>query len=204
MTRFEFLIDQAIVLREKQDSALDRVLEDLEGLYEGTHGTTVRAALGDPFFPLTLYRKHHLHGQSIERAARDLVLLSRMFLRIREDINRFFDNATVTCVNLDGDARQRLPSGQWCTLCGECCQLRGTVPDPPDSIRYPGYWYSYIAGDSPVAQRFCPFLFELSPQKIFFCAIHNIKPRTCLAYGREDCLAKHPGKARQHKASAHS
>jgi hypothetical protein len=28
------------------------------------------------------------------------------------------------------------------------------------------------------------------------CAIHNIKPRTCLAYGREDCLANHPGMAR--------
>ena len=196
MTRFEFLIEKALGFRREQDSALEKVLGALEGLYDGKHGLIVRAALEDPFFPLTLYRKHHLPELRIDRAGRDLVLLSRMFLRIREDIGRFFDNATVTCVDLDGDALQSVPSGQWCTLCGECCQLKGTVPDPPDSIRYPGYWYAYIAGDSPIVQRFCPFLFELPPRGIFFCGIHNIKPRTCLAYGREECLANHPGMAR--------
>ena len=165
-------------------------------------GHQVCKVLQDAFFPLSLYAKHHLdcklHSKAgIENAARDLALLARMFLRIRRDIARYFGNSRATCIDLDGGPLQRVPCGQWCSFCGECCQLKGTVPDPPDSIEYPGYWYAYIAGDGPLLQRFCPFLFELPSQGLFFCSIHNIKPLTCLAYGEQDCLARHPGMARQ-------
>ena len=72
MTRFEFLIEKALGFRREQDSALEKVLRDLEGLYDGKHGLIVRAALEDPFFPLTLYRKHHLPELRLDRAGRDL------------------------------------------------------------------------------------------------------------------------------------
>lgn len=158
----------------------------------------VSDALGDPFFPLSLYVKHHMRTAVPEgrvRALCDLALLSSMFRRIRRDIDGWFGNGHVTCIDLDGDARQRLPEDQWCSFCGACCQLPGTIPDPPEPIRYPGYWYAYIAGDGPVLQRYCPFLFELAPQGRFFCAIHHVKPRTCLAFDRAGCEEKHPGKA---------
>lgn len=203
MTRFEFLIRKAAGLRRERHTDLGKVSADVGELYEGEKTRhTVCMAIRDDFFPLSLYVKHHLDHTAllkagVERAARDLALLSGMFCKIRKDIDQCFSNSRVTCINLDGDALQKVPSGQWCSFCGECCQLRGTVPDPPDSIKYPGYWYAYIAGDSPLLQRFCPFLFELPPQGLFFCSIHNVKPLTCLAYGKQDCLEKHRGMARQ-------
>ncbi|MBW1772970.1 MAG: hypothetical protein JRG79_09530 [Deltaproteobacteria bacterium] len=201
MTLFESLVNEALLLRQTGVPCIE-VSRELAALYKGRDdGKTVFEALGDPFFPLSLYKRYHLSdanekGRTLEKAARDLLLLSRMLLRIRRDIGRYFDPNSVTCVDLGGDASQGVPEDQWCTFCGECCQLKGAIPDPPDDIRYPGYWYSYIAGDSPLRQNFCPFLFELPVQGLFFCAIHNIKPRTCLAYGEENCREKHPGKAR--------
>jgi len=200
MTYFESLIHEAVRLRQAA-SGLSGLVRAIGYLYEETRiGQEVEEALSDPFFPLTLFAKHHLRlslggRHDMTKAAHDLALLSRMFLRIRKDIDRTFGNREVTCVDLNGDANQGVMTGQWCSLCGECCQLPGTVPDPPGSVRYPGYWYTYISGDSPLIQRFCPFLFELPPQGLFFCAIHHVKPLTCLAYEKADCEKNHPGMA---------
>lgn len=202
MTRFEVSIHKTVMLRRDQVPGLRLAAKEVGLLYQQEDaGRRVSRALQDPFFPLSLYVKHHLGGSGLEKpdiavAAQNLAVMSRMFLRIRADISRHFDNRNVTCIDLDGDARQRMPLSQWCSFCGECCQLSGTIPDPPKNIRYPGYWYTYIAGDSPLNQRFCPFLFELPPQGLFFCGIHHVKPRTCLAYEKEDCHEKHPGMAR--------
>jgi hypothetical protein len=167
----------------------------LASLYEDAGaGDRVAEALEDPFFALSLYLRHHLGrgaARSTDRAAQDLALLAGMFLKIRKDIARGFGNKRITCVDLDGDAFQPLPADQWCTFCGECCQLSGTIPDPAEPARYPGYWYAYIAGDGPLLQAFCPFLFELPPQGRFFCSIHHVKPKTCLAFDRAACEEKH-------------
>lgn len=196
MTSFEYLIHTIVGLRNSLHSDGDSTAHQVGTLYEEPGvGEVVSNALLDDFFPLTLYERHYL-GKDNKHAQKHLALLSKMFLRIRKDIKQYFGNTKTTCIDLDGDAFQRISSDQWCSFCGECCQLPGTIPDPPDSIRYPGYWYSYIAGDGPLVQKFCPFLFELPPQRLFFCAIHNIKPLTCLAYGKQDCLKRHPGKAR--------
>ena len=201
MTCFESLIHEAVGRRQTAVT-VTKAVRAVALLYEDPlTGETVEEALRDPFFPLTLYAKRHLWAcgrkpVTIERAGQDLALLGRIYLRIRSDIDRCFGNAQVTCVDLNGDAVQEVSGGEWCSLCGECCQLSGTIPDPPEPIRYPGYWYAYIAGDSPLNQRFCPFLFELPPQGLFFCAIHNVKPMTCLAFGKENCLEKYPGRAR--------
>ncbi|MDZ7699806.1 MAG: hypothetical protein U5R49_23740 [Deltaproteobacteria bacterium] len=200
MYRFESLIHEAVRFRQsgmpvsKDAVEVSRLYEDRAG------GEPVQTALEDPFFPLTLYAKKHLSAcesgeAGVARAGRDLALLSGMYLRIRKDIPRYFGNREVTCVDLNGDANQEVHSDDWCSLCGECCQLPGTIPDPPEPIRYPGYWYTYIAGDGPLIQQFCPFLFELPVQSLFFCAIHTIKPLTCLAYGKENCEESHPGMA---------
>jgi hypothetical protein len=200
MSYFESLVRDAVRYR-RSGMGVSEVALAVAHLYrDAATGKQVEAALRDPFFPLTLYARHHLpvggrRRTVIGKAGEDLALLSRMFLRIRKDIDRHFGNHAVTCVDLNGDAGQKVAGGQWCSLCGECCQLAGTVPDPPEPIRYPGYWYAYIAGDSPLVQHFCPFLFELPSQGLFFCAIHHIKPLTCLAYGQEACEKRHPGMA---------
>ncbi|MBW1924638.1 MAG: hypothetical protein JRF59_12990 [Deltaproteobacteria bacterium] len=200
MALFEEMLRAAVERRRRGAHGPLVLARQIGALYlEEEHRIVVIRALEDPFFPLTLFERHHTvvmpTAEETRRAARDLLVLSRMFLRIRKDIDLVLGNERATCIHLGGDARQELPAGQWCSFCGDCCQLPGTVPDPPPDITYPGYWYSYIAGAGPLRQRFCPFLFELPPQNRYFCAIHRIKPRTCLRYGLEDCLERHPGKA---------
>lgn len=124
---------------------VSKVAVEVSRLYQDPAiGDPVQAALRDPFFPLTLYERHHLpvcrNGRAgVARAARDLALLGHMYLRIRKDIDRSFGNRDVTCVDLNGDANQAVHVGDWCSLCGECCQLQGTTPDPPEAVRYPGF-----------------------------------------------------------------
>jgi hypothetical protein len=201
MTRFESLLNEARISRRHWGSSVNVIAKRIGELYEDTQtGEQVAFAIRDLFFPLNLFIKHHLNGRRhskgwIEMAAQDLARLSKMFLRIRMDIERCFDSRAVTCVDLRGDTTQKITSEQWCTFCGECCQLTGTIPDPVEGISYPGYWYSYIAGDSPINQKFCPFLFEMPSQNLFFCSIHNVKPQTCMAYGERECISHHPGKA---------
>ena len=196
-TGFDILIPAVLRLKQGPGSGLEKAAKEIARLYQGTSvSERVCRAIIDPFFPISLYIKHHFDGiAEKQRSMRDLALMSEMYLRIRRDISHRFDNRKATTLDLGGDAFQKVFPTDWCSLCGECCQLNGTIPDPPEGVRYPGYWYAYIAGDSPLTQRFCPFLFELPPQGLFFCAIHNVKPRTCLAYGKKDCQANHPGKA---------
>ena len=196
-------IEEAVRARREGLRTLTDISSTVGGHYESAKfGRMVTRAFRDPFFPLRLFSKHYM-GPSAETGpktavlARQLALYCAMFIRIREDIDRYFGNTDITCVDLDGDGDQGVSSDQWCSLCGVCCQLTGTVPDPPRPIRYPGYWYSWLAGDGPVIQKFCPFLFELPRDGLYFCAIHNVKPKTCRAYGREDCLKNHPGMARE-------
>jgi hypothetical protein len=108
---------------------------------------------------------------------------SASFLRIRHDIQKLFDP---------------LPTGQWCTLCGVCCQIGGVPPLPPAGVQYPDYWNTYLAGGAVNNQQLCPFLFQYFGEQRFFCAIHNIKPIACCAihnikpiacrrFGEEEC-----------------
>ena len=156
----------------------------------------LEAALANPYFPIGAVSRTHFrherpeprqHPQRWNRVLqRRLVLLCSVFLRIWDDLP-LFGMDRVTSIPLDGDPEHKLPDAQWCRFCGNCCQLSGTIPDPPEPLRYPGYWYSYLAGDSPVVQEFCPFLFQFFGQNRFFCAIHNVKPLTCLKFGEADC-----------------
>lgn len=202
VTRLDRLLDEAACARREGRASLTDLAAEMGGLYvDSRYGCQVAEAVKDPFLPLSLFQEHFgpVPGDDPVKAAhraRRLALFCHMYLRIREDIGRFFGNRDVTLVDLGGDAGQDVAVDQWCTLCGRCCRLGGTVPDPPEPIRYPGYWYSYLAGDGPLSQRFCPFLFELPPRGLFFCSIHAVKPRTCLAYGKMDCLERHPGMAR--------
>lgn len=201
-SRLDRLLSEAVRARREASRSLAALASEIGGLYQDPrYGRLVARAVEDPFFPLSLFQKHYAAGRGEDlpkatRRAEHLALLSGMYLRIREDIDRVFGDRHITVVDLGGDARQDVAVDQWCTLCGSCCQLRGTVPDPPETIRYPGYWYNYLAGDGPLNQRFCPFLFEVPPRGVFFCSIHKVKPRTCLAFGREACMEKYPGMAK--------
>jgi hypothetical protein len=201
MSPFEELLLRAVRLRQEWQRGLPDTAREMGTLFlDHPVGQSVSEALQDPFFPLTLFCRYHLRPRAegrvdVARAAQDLGHLAGMFLKIRRDIDRCFDQARVTCLDLGGDALQEIVRDSWCSLCGECCHLAGTVPDPPKPLRYPGYWYRYIAGDGPLLQRFCPFLFELPPKRLFFCSIHEVKPLTCRAYGRDNCEEKHPGMA---------
>jgi len=164
-----------------------------------TEHTILRQALLDPFFPLgmleqTLFSDVNGMRFYINKSRPDLesVLFaelmewSKAFLRIRTDIDTFFDPEIVTCIPL-GAKRHALPTDQWCTLCGVCCQIGGLPPEPPPGIRYPDHWHIYLAGGAVDNQQLCPFLFQYFGEPLFFCGIHHIKPMSCRYFGEEDC-----------------
>ncbi|MGD8981275.1 MAG: hypothetical protein PVH67_10655 [Desulfobacterales bacterium] len=156
-------------------------------------------ALPDPYFPLGMLEQTifadvvgmrfviNKHRWDLEPIlGQELVEWARAFLKIRHDIQTLFDQNTITCIPMDG-TRHRLPSGQWCRLCGVCCQIGGVPPDPPESIVYPDHWFGFLSGETLDNQQLCPFLFQYFGEPRFFCAIHNIKPISCRLFDREDC-----------------
>jgi len=161
--------------------------------------TILRQALVDPYFPLgmllqTLFSdvvgmRFYINKQrpDLERVlASELVEWAAAFARIRNDIQTLFDPETITCIPVNG-IRKRLPSGQWCTLCGVCCQIGGVPPEPPADILYPQHWYGFLAGETVENQQLCPFLFQYFGEPRFFCGIHHIKPIACRQFDRTDC-----------------
>jgi hypothetical protein len=164
-----------------------------------TEANILRQALLDPYFPLgmlerTLFAdvdgmrffvnksRHDLEPVLIA----ELVEWSRVFIRIRLDIQASFDPEKITCVPLD-EKRHQLPADQWCTLCGVCCQIGGVPPEPPAEIRYPDHWYTYLSGEAVDNQQLCPFLFQYFGEPFFFCGIHHVKPISCRYFGEEEC-----------------
>jgi hypothetical protein len=167
-----------------------------------SEASQVRKALYDPYFPLgmlerTLFADVDGMRFFINKSRPDLepVLIealrewSEIFLRIRSDIETCYDRATITCIPLDGK-RHRLPTAQWCTLCGLCCEIGGVPPKPPSGVLYPDHWSSCLAGDAMENQQLCPFLYQYFGEPFFFCAIHNIKPAGCQHFGEKDCLRR--------------
>ena len=159
----------------------------------------LRQALLDPYFPLEMLAKtlfSDVDGMRfyINKSRLDLepVLVSELvdwskaFVRIRADIERFSDPKSITCIPLD-DRRHALPTNQWCTLCGVCCQIGGVPPTPPPEISYPENWYAYLSGGAVGNQQLCPFLFQYFGEPFFFCGIHHVKPLSCRDFDEEDC-----------------
>jgi hypothetical protein len=164
-----------------------------------TECTILRQALVDPYFPLgmleqTLFsdvdgmrfyiNKHRPDLEPVLIA--ELMAWSKAFVRIRIDIQTFLDPESITCIPLDGK-RHPLPTDQWCTLCGVCCQIGGVPPAPPAGIHYPDHWYTYLAGGAVDNQQLCPFVFQYFGEPFFFCGIHHIKPMSCRYFGEEAC-----------------
>ena len=156
-------------------------------------------ALPDPYFPLGMLEQTifadvvgmrffiNKRRWDLEPIlGQELVEWAGTFLRIRHDIQTLFDPNTITCIPVDG-TRHRLPSGQWCSLCGVCCQIGGVSPNPPAGVVYPDHWFGILSGETLENQQLCPFLFQYFGEPRFFCAIHNIKPISCRVFGREDC-----------------
>ena len=164
-----------------------------------TDCSVLRQALLDPYFPLGMLEqtifadvdgmRFYINKRRLDLEpglAEELEKWSEAFLLIRGDIQKLFDPETITCIPLDGK-RHQLPTGQWCTLCGVCCQIGGVPPLPPAGVRYPGYWDTYLAGGAVKNQQLCPFLFQYFGEQRFFCAIHNIKPIACRQFGEAEC-----------------
>lgn len=162
----------------------------------------LRRALLDPYFPLGMMERTlfgNVNGMrffinkkrpELERHLGDeLVRTARAFQRVRTDIERLFDPATITCIPLDGK-RHLLPIDQWCTLCGLCCEIGGVPPEPPVGIHYPDHWYRYLAGGAVNNQQLCPFLFQYFGEARFFCAIHHVKPIACREFDEEACRGR--------------
>jgi len=162
----------------------------------------LRRALLDPYFPLGMVERTifgnadgmrffiNKRRPELERhLGEELVRTARAFLRVRMDIEQFFDPGTITCIPLDG-RRHPLPTDQWCTLCGICCEIGGVPPEPPAGIRYPEHWYVYLAGGAAENQQLCPFLFQYFGEARFLCAIHNVKPVACRQFDEEACRTR--------------
>jgi hypothetical protein len=162
----------------------------------------LRRALLDPYFPLGMVERTifgnadgmrffiNKRRPELERHLGDeLVKTARAFLRVRMDIEQFFDPGTITCIPMDG-RRHPLPMDQWCTLCGVCCEIGGVPPEPPAHTRYPEHWYIYLAGGAVENQQLCPFMFQYFGEARFFCAIHNVKPIACREFDAEACRTR--------------
>lgn len=171
----------------------------LDHFHTETEVSVLLQALPDPYFPLGMLEqtifadvdgmRFYINKKRWDLEpilAQELVEWTDAFLRIRHDIQTLFDPHTVTCIPVDG-TRHRLPSGQWCSLCGICCQIGGLPPDPPADVVYPDHWHEFLSGKTLKNQQLCPFLFQYFGEPRFFCAIHNIKPITCRVFDREDC-----------------
>jgi hypothetical protein len=171
----------------------------LDRFHHQTDVSILLQALPDPYFPLGMIEQTifadvvgmrffiNKRRPDLEPIlCRELVEWASAFLKIRQDIQTLFDPNTVTCIPVDG-TRHRLPSGQWCNLCGVCCQIGGIPPDPPSGVVYPDHWSGLLSGEALENQQVCPFLFQHFGEPYFFCAIHNIKPLTCRAFDRKDC-----------------
>jgi hypothetical protein len=183
-----------------QPHAANRVFERLlDRFHRKTDVFILLEALPDPYFPLGMLEQTifadvvgmrffiNKRRWDLEPVlGRELVEWAKAFLRIRHDIQTLFDPNTVTCIPVD-ETHHRLPSGQWCTLCGVCCQIGGVPPDPPADIVYPDHWLGLLAGETLGNQQLCPFLFQYFGEPRFFCAIHHIKPISCRRFDREDC-----------------
>ncbi len=178
----------------------DIPLEQLLACYQSKAEISIlRQALLDPYFPLGMLERTmfadvvgmrffiNKHRPDLEPAlAVEFVAWAEGFLRIRSDISKLFNPTTITCIPVDG-LKHPLPSGQWCSLCGVCCQIGGVPPVPPAGVHYPDYWYTFLSGKMLENQQLCPFLFQYFGEPRFFCAIHNIKPIACLQFDQKDC-----------------
>ncbi|MBW1608290.1 MAG: hypothetical protein JRF45_07090 [Deltaproteobacteria bacterium] len=183
-----------------QQNAANRFFERLLArFHRETDVSILSEALPDPYFPLGMLEQTifadvvgmrffiNKRRWDLEPSlGRELVELAKVFLRIRHDIQTLFDSNTVTCIPVD-ETRHRLPSGQWCSLCGVCCQIGGVPPDPPAGVVYPDHWLGFLTGETVENQQLCPFLFQYFGEPRFFCAIHNIKPISCRRFDRKDC-----------------
>lgn len=151
-------------------------------------------ALISPHFPLTMlwrtlgqgFRGNPQHprprDEDGDRLAVDLLAFVRLHSRIVAALPGLVDwpPAGLPASELSGD-------GGWCDLCGQCCCLGGTVPTPPEPIRYPAFFYHAISGETLFPQPFCPFLFQALNQPLFYCGLHPIKPLACRRFGHPDC-----------------
>ncbi|MGE5311929.1 MAG: hypothetical protein ACM3MN_09320 [Nitrospirota bacterium] len=162
----------------------------------------LRRVLLDSYFPLGMVERtifSNAEGMrffinkrrpELERhLGEELVRTARAFLRVRMDIEKFFDPGTITCIPIDG-GRHPLPTDQWCILCGICCEIGGVRPEPPAGTCYPEHWYVYLAGGAVENQQLCPFLFQYFGGARFFCAIHSVKPVACRQFDEEACRTR--------------
>ena len=179
---------------------VDESFEQLLACYQlEAEVSILQQALLDPYFPLGMLERTlfadvvgmrffiNKHRPDLQPSlAAELLAWAKAFVRIKIDIKKLFNPETITCIPLDG-LKHQLPSDQWCTLCGVCCQIGGVPPFPPPGIRYPDYWTNFLSGNTLENQQLCPFLWQYFGEPRFFCAIHNIKPIACRQFDRQDC-----------------
>jgi hypothetical protein len=177
-----------------------RRLTAVSRLYLGGERTLVRRALSHPYFPVTKYWRLNAEGFAAEpasnpmsprRLTRRMALhLSRWagtFLAIRRDLALMRQEGRPAGVKLGGLPQEGPPDGDWCDLCGSCCEIRGGFPDFLAALAPPGRWIRYFRGDLSRDQRFCPFLLEYFATSAFLCSIYDVKPRCCWVFDREEC-----------------
>lgn len=166
-----------------------------------THAESLTKALLDPYFPAEMIQQTlfaHVTGMRfyIDKnrpelqplLLRDLAQFAEAFLQIRQDLHELAYPAPAG-IPLDGRSFP-IPSGQWCRLCGTCCQIGGVPAVPPPGVVYPPHWRALLEGTRLDNQQLCPFLFQSPGSMHHFCSIHAIKPVPCSAFDAEDCRAR--------------
>ena len=194
-----------------------RRLTALSRPYLGGERALVRRALSDPYFPVTKYWRLNAEGFAAEpasapmsprrltrRLASHLSRWARVFLTIRRDLALVQREGRRAGVKPGGSPQEGPPDGDWCDLCGSCCEIRGGLPDFPAGFTPPRRWLRYFRGDLSRDQRFCPFLLEYFATAAFFCSIYDVKPRCCWVFDREECAFLKADLARERAATGRS
>lgn len=173
------------------------------------HAATLTEALLDPYFPVEMIEKtlfahvtgmrFYIHKDRPEMQPlllRDLVQFAEAFLQIQQDLRELTDSTPLS-LPLDGRSHPD-PSGQWCRMCGTCCEIGGVPAVPPQEVTYPAHWRALLEGTRLDNHQLCPFLFQSPRSSHHFCSIHCIKPVPCQAFDIEDCRARrHDGRLHQ-------
>ncbi|WP_170161559.1 YkgJ family cysteine cluster protein [Desulfosoma caldarium] len=166
-----------------------------------THADFLTKALLDPYFPAEMIQRtlfSHVTGMRfyIDKnrpelqplLLRDLAQFAEAFLQIRQDLSQL-TSLSPAGIPLDGRSFPK-PSGQWCRLCGTCCEIGGVPAVAPPGVVYPLHWRALLEGTRLDNQQLCPFLFQSPGSMHHFCSIHRIKPVPCSAFDAEDCRAR--------------
>lgn len=157
----------------------------------------VLRGIASPFFPLTFFIRNISALQrekgwksltlSMQKAQVSRMLLerTRFFLEVKEWLEQK-QNRQPGKHFIPNDPRFISPD-EYCTHCGECCEIASGFPDFSKDTPLPRKWQEVFGQGLGKGHRFCAFLWEIRGKGVSLCAIHPWRSLPCRVFEREEC-----------------